>query len=59
MKWLRDPVVVLGVYIPYDEKKNDEHNFMLKLRELQTKSIMWQARDFTLFGRVMIIKSLG
>ena len=59
MKWLCYPVVVLGVYIPYDEKKNDEHNFMLKLGELHTKSIMWKARDFTLFGRVMIIKSLG
>ena len=49
----------LGVYISYDEKKNDEHNFMLKLRKLQTKFDVWKARDLTLFGRVMIIKSSG
>ena len=59
VKWLRCPVKVLGVYISYDEKKNDEHNFMLKLRKLQTKLDMWKARDSTLFGSVMFIKSLG
>ena len=32
---------------------------MLKLRKLQTNLDMWKARDLTLFGRVMIIKSLG
>ena len=26
VKWLRCPVKVLGVYISYDEKKNDAHN---------------------------------
>lgn len=36
-----------------------EWNFNLKLRKLQTKLDMWRARDLTLFGRVMILKSLG
>ena len=34
-------------------------NFNLKLRKLQTNLDMWKARDLTLFGRVLIIKSLG
>ena len=34
-------------------------NFNLKLRKLQTNLDMWRARDLTLFGRVIIIKSLG
>ena len=33
-------------------------NFNLKLRKLQTNLDMWKARDLTLFGRVLIIKSL-
>ena len=34
-------------------------NFNLKLRKLQTNLDMWRAFDFTLFGRVLIIQSLG
>ena len=34
-------------------------NFNLKLRKLQTNLDMWKARDLRLFGRVLIIKSLG
>ena len=59
LKWLRCPVKVLGIYVSYDEKKKDEYNFMLKLRKLQTKLDVWRARHLTLFGRVLIIKSLG
>ena len=33
--------------------------FNFKLRKLQTKLDMWRGRDLTLFGRVMILKSLG
>ena len=40
-------------------KKNNDLNFNLKLRKLQTRLDMWRARDLTLFGRVLIIKSLG
>ena len=41
------------------QKNNNELNFNLKLRKLQTKLDMWRARDLTLFGRVLVIKSLG
>ena len=59
LQWLRTPVRILGIHLSYDEKGNIEWNFNLKLRTLQTKLYMWRERDLTLFGRVMIFKSLG
>ena len=53
MKW------ILGAHFSYDENSNNELNFNAKLRKIQTKLDMWNARDLTLFGRVMIIKALG
>ena len=59
LKWLHSPVRLLGIYVSYDEKGNNELNFNLKIRKLQTKLDMWRSRDLTLFGKVLIIKSLG
>ena len=59
LKWLHSPVKILGIYVVYDENGNKQMNFNLKLRKLQTNLGMWKARDLTLFGRVLIIKSLG
>ena len=59
LKWPRTPVSILGTYASYDVKGNDDRNFNLKLGKLQTNLDTWRARDLTLFGRVLIIKSLG
>ena len=59
MKWMRSPVKILGVHFSYDEKRNNELNFNQKLKVLQTKLDMWSGQDLTLFGKVMIIKTLG
>ena len=59
MKWMHTPVKILGVHFSYDKKGNDDLNFSLKLRKLQTKLDMWSARSLTLFGRVLITKTLG
>ena len=56
---MRSPVKILGVHFSCDEKNNNDLNFDLKLRKLQTRLDMWRARYLTLFGRVLIIKSLG
>ena len=58
LKWLRNPVKILGIHVSYDEKGNNQHNFIHKLQKLQTNLDLWRARDLTLFGRVLIIKSL-
>ena len=59
LKWPRTPVRILGIFVSYDVEGNDDRDFNLKLRKLQTNLDMWRARDLTLFGRVLIIKSLG
>ena len=59
LKWLRNPVKILGIHVSYDEKENNQHNFNHKLQKLQTNLDLWRARDLTLFGRVLIIKSLA
>ena len=56
IKWIHSPVKILGVHFSYDDKNNNDLNFNLKLRKLQTKLDMWRARDLTVFGRVLIIK---
>ena len=50
---------ILGIHFSYDDKGNNELNFNQKIRKLQTKLDMWSSRDLTLFGRTMILKSLG
>ena len=60
LKWLHSPVRLLGIHVSYDEKGNNELNFNLKIRKLQTNLDMWRSRDLTLFGKVLIIlKILG
>ena len=59
MKWMRSPVKILGVHFSCDDKGNDELNFNQKLKVLQTKLDMWSSRDLTLFGKVMLIKTLA
>ena len=59
LKWLHNPVKILGIHVSYDEKGNNQHNFNHKLQKLQTNLDLWRARDLTLFGRVLIIKSLA
>ena len=59
MKWTHTPVQILGIHFSHDKKGNDDLNFSLKLRKLQTKLDMWSARSLTLFGRVLITKTLG
>ena len=58
-KWVSCPTRFLGVHLSYDKKGNDYQNFDLKIGKLQTNLDMWRMRDLTLFGRVLIVKSLG
>ena len=50
MTWMHTPVKILGGHFSYDKKGNDDLNFSLKLRKLQTKLDMWSARSLMLFG---------
>jgi len=59
LKWLHNPVKILGIHISYDEKGKNQHNFNLELQKFKTNLDLWSAGDLTLFGRVLIIKSLA
>ena len=53
------PSTYIRVHVSYNDRENNELNFHLKLRKMQTNLDIWRARNLTLFGKVMIIKSLG
>ena len=59
LEWLNQPVKILGIYFSYDENKNKQLNFDVTLQKLLTKLDLWKARNLTLFGKVLIIKSVG
>ena len=46
----------LGINLLYKHKNNDNLNFFIKM---DTKLNIWQTRDLTLFGRTMLVKTLG
>ena len=54
-----NPVKILGIHVSYDKKGNNQDNFNHKLQKLQTNLDLLRARDLTLLGRVLIIKSLA
>jgi len=59
LKWVHCPVRILGIYLSYDIKGNEHYNFNLKIQKLQMNLDIWRSRDLALFGKVLIIKSLG
>ena len=57
--WPKEPIRILGTFVSYDEKQNEEKNFGQKMQKLDTILDIWNARNLTLFGRCLITKSLG
>ena len=56
---MREPTKILGIYVSYNEKGNDQLNFKLKIQKMQSKLDIWNCRALTLYGKVLIAKSLG
>ena len=59
MKWVKSSTKFLAIFVSYDEKGNNQMNFNLKVQKLQTNLDMWNSGGLTLYGKVLIIKSLG
>ena len=54
------PVIrYLGIYIGYDETETYKRNWEDKLELFQKTLDCWRTRELTLFGRVVIVKTLG
>ena len=52
----KEPIKSLGIYLSY---KHDNLNLFTKIYKMDTKLNIWQTRDLTLFGRTMLVKTLG
>ena len=59
LTWSHSSVKILGICFSYNIKENNELNLDKKIQKLQTKLDMWSSRDLTIFGRAMLIKTLG
>ena len=55
----KDPIKFLWTYLSHDAAANNNNNFYIKIRKIETKLDTWRSRDLTLFGKTMIAKSLG
>ena len=55
----KDPIKFLGTYLSHDTAGNNNNNFYIKIRKMETKLNIWLSRNLTLFGRTMLAKSLG
>ena len=56
---LKDPIKFLGTHLSYDQPENNNKNFLIKIKKMETKLNLWLLRDLTLFGRTLLVKSLG
>lgn len=59
IKWCKDPVKILGVYVGWDLKAAWEISLEKKITGLKRILNSWKTRQLTLNGKVIIIKSLA
>ena len=52
MKWMNTPTKLLGIYVSYDERGNNQMNFNLKVQKLQTNLDIRKSRGLKLYGVV-------
>ncbi len=58
IKWPNNPIRYLGVYVGYNEQICYKRNWTDKLEDMQKLIDNWRIRKLTLFGKVIVIKSL-
>ena len=56
---MNEPVRALGIFISYNDKENNKKNVLSKIDNLNTKLDIWRSRKLSLFGKCLIVKSLG
>ena len=59
LDWTNEPVKVLGTFVLYDSVGNERKNFAKKVDNLKTKLSAWHSHKLSLFGRCLILKTLG
>ena len=59
ISWPQKPIKVLGVFFSYDEKLSEKANFENKIKSLKSRMNIWRSRGLIMYGRIMIVKTLG
>ena len=59
LNWTNEPVRALGIFISYNEQENDKKNVAKKIVNLNIKLDLWRGRKLSLFGKCLIVKTLG
>jgi exonuclease III len=59
IKWITGPMKLLGIYLSANPNEHVALNFKNRLDALLRQLHWWKARDLSLRGKVLIIKTLG
>ena len=59
ISWPDRPIKLLGLYIGHNERELEVSNFRHKINKMKQILHSWAHRDLTLYGRILIIKSLA
>ena len=59
VKWPQRPIYALGTAFSYNRNLCEAENFTSKINKLQKLFNIWSQRDLSLYGRILIAKTLG
>ena len=59
VKWPRRSIYALGTAFSYNRNLCETENFTSKINKLQKLFNIWSQRDLSLYGRILIAKTLG
>ena len=59
IKWPNEPIKSLGVSFTYNKFLSQKQNFDKKITALKSMLNLWNMRNLTIIGRILIVKTLG
>ena len=59
ISWPKEHVKALGIYFGYNKKEIENLNWNEKVKKIKKTLNIWSSRDLTIFGKVLIIKTLA
>ena len=59
VNWNKTCIKALGVFFAYSFKEAEEKNWTAKVRSIKTILNIWNQRDLSLQGRILVIKSMA
>ena len=59
IKWSKEPIKVLGIYLSCDPSKMIETNFNIRIKSIKNSLHMWKQRNLSLTGKILIVKAIA